>query len=212
VRYLIFVALAAAAGALLWFRPQAPAAATAAAAWATTQPYPRAAAPHSSSTPSQTLVYVAGEVQHPGVYTLAPNARVRDAVALAGGLRPNADPIAVNLAAHVLDGDEIVVTAVGATPPHHARGGHAGPAHRGRHHHRGHRSQTAQAAPSGPIDLNRADAAALGAIPGIGPGLAARIVAFRENNGPFASPDELLDVSGITDRRLDALLPYVVVR
>jgi competence protein ComEA len=62
------------------------------------------------------------------------------------------------------------------------------------------------------VDVNRADAATLATIPGIGAGLAERIVAFRSTNGPFASPDELLDVSGITDRRLEALLPYVVAR
>ena len=62
------------------------------------------------------------------------------------------------------------------------------------------------------MDVNAADADTLATVPGIGPGLAARIVAFREANGPFATVDELLDVSGITDHRLDALLPYVVAR
>ncbi|HEY6236588.1 MAG TPA: helix-hairpin-helix domain-containing protein, partial [Candidatus Elarobacter sp.] len=66
--------------------------------------------------------------------------------------------------------------------------------------------------PAAQVDINAADAATLATIPGIGPGLAERIVAFRTSNGAFASVDELLDVSGITDRRLDALLPYVVAR
>jgi competence protein ComEA len=66
--------------------------------------------------------------------------------------------------------------------------------------------------PAGQVDINTADADTLATIPGIGPGLAERIVAFRTSNGPFASVDELLDVSGITDRRLDALLPYVIAR
>ncbi len=62
------------------------------------------------------------------------------------------------------------------------------------------------------VDLNRADAETLATLPGVGPGLAERIVAFRTANGPFASPDELLDVAGFTDRRLDAVLPYVAAR
>ena len=62
------------------------------------------------------------------------------------------------------------------------------------------------------MDINTADAETLATIPGIGGGLAERIVAFREQNGPFASVDELLDVAGITEHRLDAMIPYVVAR
>jgi competence protein ComEA len=62
------------------------------------------------------------------------------------------------------------------------------------------------------IDINTADADTLATVPGVGGGLAERIVAFRTANGPFASVDELLDVSGITDRRLEAIIPFVVAR
>jgi competence protein ComEA len=164
------------------------------------------------------MVYVAGEVGRPGVYPVRPDARAKDALALAGGTRPDADLVAVNLAAHLRDGDEIVVPARGAPLAAPART--SGASHRigGRRAHgprrgRPHRHARAdEPPPAGQVDINAADAGELATIPGIGPGLAERIVAFRTSNGPFASVDELLDVSGITDRRLDALLPYVVAR
>jgi competence protein ComEA len=205
VRLLLFAGAAVALGAFLWFRPSAApsAAVTARDGWTT--PSPAARAGHR--TPEAPLVYVAGEVRRPGVYRVRPQDRVGDAVTLAGGLRPDADPVAVNLAAHVADGDEIVVTARGAAPAH-AHGRRAAGPHRRTKGHARHGA----APPAGVVDLNKADADTLATLPGVGPGLAERIVAFRSANGPFASPDELLDVAGFTDRRLDAVLPYVAAR
>ncbi len=192
--------------------------------------------PAVARTRATALVYVAGQVARPGVYAVSPEARARDALALAGGAKPGADLVAVNLAAHVADGDEVVVPKLGEPAPRTSRrrrrgsatasdqivgagagGGSGAGSHGKRHratHHRGTRrvDDVDGPAPAGLVDLNAADAATLATIPGIGPGLAERIVAFRAANGPFASVDELLDVSGITDRRLDAILPYVVAR
>jgi competence protein ComEA len=81
-------------------------------------------------------------------------------------------------------------------------------AHSGMRHGRRHRKPP----PAAPIDLNAADATQLQDLPGVGPSLAERIVAFRDVNGPFRSTDELLNVAGMTDRRLDAISPYVVAR
>jgi competence protein ComEA len=163
------------------------------------------------------MVYVAGEVVRPGVYSVGAEARVRDALALAGGARPSADLLAVNLAAHVRDGDEIAVPARGAVPaagPHHKPGASAGGRRPGGQSRRGNhrRVRRDQGPPAAQLDINTADAEALAAIPGIGEGLALRIVEFRRQNGPFASVDELLDVAGITEHRLDAMIPYVVAR
>jgi competence protein ComEA len=211
VKYLVPVLAALGLGAFVWFRPgpQVGVAAQPAFGWQSAAP-----SPHSGTrrtVPATTsVVYVAGEVRKPGLYPLRAGARVGDAVAAAGGARPGADPVAVNLAAHVADGDEIVVPKLGAAaaaPPHPRRSA-AGPRRRAGKG-RPHRSATA---PASIVDLNSADAETLASLPGIGPGLAERIVAFREANGPFASPDELLDVAGFTDRRLDAVLPYVVAR
>jgi competence protein ComEA len=126
----------------------------------------------------------------------------------------------------VRDGDEIVVPAHGESPPpnaarggtRHGRGHRSGgprrrtdgstSAGRSGRHRRTHRDGS----PPAEVDVNTADADTLAMIPGIGGGLAKRIVEFREQNGAFASVDELLDVAGITEHRLDAMLPYVVAR
>ena len=230
------VLAAAAVAAIVLLHPVPPPAASSAAppGWsaAGTRGFGPAGAPKSAQrpgraelgrgTPAHAMVYVAGDVARPGVYPVGPESRVRDALALAGGSRPDADLVAVNLAAHVRDGDEIVVPVRGAagaaeTLPA-ARGAHGrGRGHRAdganrAGHGRHARSRRDEPPPAAQVDLNSADVDTLATIPGIGPGLAERIVAFRTANGPFASVDELLDVSGITEHRLDAILPYVVAR
>jgi competence protein ComEA len=155
-----------------------------------------------------TLVYVAGAVRHPGVYALADGARARDALAKAGGATGDADLVAVNLAAHVADGDEIAVPRRGeARTAPRARAAHRrAPSGEGRRR-RPRRSDAPEAFAGPTVDLNAADQRTLAGLPGIGPALAERIVAFRSLNGPFASVDGLADVAGITPRRLDALAP-----
>ncbi len=169
-------------------------------------------------TPSAVVVYVAGAVVRPGVYALAHGKRVDDAVRSAGGAAPGADLIALNLAAPLVDGTEIVVRKPGEPPV-------AGMAHRRGISQSDVSSTTAathakratghtvkrKAPPGAPIDINVAEAAELATLPGIGLGLAERIVAFREANGPFADPSDLLDVSGITQRRLATIAPYITV-
>ena len=218
MKYLIPVISAVAVGAAVLLRPVPPPT-VAASAWSTTAPDDggRGGPPHRTAAP-QAMVYVAGEVRRPGVYPIGPDARGKDALALAGGTRAGADLVAVNLAAHVRDGDEIVVPARGAALAATARNSATKRQGAGRRTHgprRGRPQRHARAdepPPASQVDINAADAGTLATIPGIGPGLAERIVAFRSANGPFASVDELLDVSGITDRRLDAMLPYVVAR
>jgi competence protein ComEA len=92
--------------------------------------------PHPArSAPPRPVVYVAGRVVHPGLYTLAAGARADDAIRAAGGIARDGDPVAVNLAARVSDGDEIAVPALGApearTHRHRARAGR--PRRRRRH-------------------------------------------------------------------------------
>lgn len=144
------------------------------------------------------IVYVVGAVARPGLYRVRAGARVNDAVERAGGLRSDADPAAVNLAQHVSDGDEIHVLRVGEIAPAPRKRSKRKAASRG-------------APPQAAVDLNAADENALAAIPGIGPTLATRIVEYRRLNGPFASLDELADVAGMTQRRIDAMTAYVTV-
>lgn len=164
------------------------------------------------------VVYVAGEVARRGVYSLPASARAVDALAMAGGAAADADLVAVNLAAPLSDGEEIAVPPKGAvfsassperraSGPSRKRSAKLGPRRR--------RRGPSFAPDDGPaqlVDLNVADENELEALPGIGPALAARIVEFREANGPFASLDDLLDVGGMTQRKLDALEPYASLR
>ncbi|TKR21919.1 ComEA family DNA-binding protein [Cellulomonas hominis] len=132
-------------------------------------------------------MHVVGEVASPGVVPMPAGSRVADAVAAAGGALPGADLTALNLAAVVQDGAQIRVPAPGEEPVvvdeagGGAGAGGGGPA----------------GAAGGAVDVNTAGGAELQTLPGIGPVLAERIVAWREANGPFASVDALLDVSGI---------------
>ena len=217
MKHLVPAIAAAAVGAAVLLRPVPPPTVAANGWGAKGADRASGARPDRTAAP-QAMVYVAGEVVRPGVYPVRPDARAKDALALAGGTRPDADLIAVNLAAHLRDGDEIVVPVRGTRLAAPARTGGAASHGSGRRAHGPRRSRrhgharADEPPPAGQVDVNAADAETLATVPGIGPGLAERIVAFRENNGAFASVDELLDVSGITDRRLDAMLPYVIAR
>ncbi|WP_228088100.1 ComEA family DNA-binding protein, partial [Cellulosimicrobium cellulans] len=135
--------------------------------------------------PGGVVVHVVGQVAAPGLVTVATDARVADALDAAGGATPDADLAALNLARAVTDGEQIHVPrpgeAVAAPPP-------ASP---------GAAATGGGGAGGAVVDLNAADAATLDTLPGIGPVLAERIVAWRDENGPFTAVDELGEVSGI---------------
>jgi len=172
------------------------------------RPLVRATKPQVQSV----TVYVVGAVARSGVYALRSGTRIRDAVSLAGGLTAQADPAGVNLAELLTDGQEIDVPLRGQaadrttdrTSSRHSRRQKHSAMHRASKHRK--------AAPNHPIDINTADEAALEGLPGVGSGLARRLVEFREINGPFHALDELSDVAGMTDRRIEQIAPYVTVR
>jgi competence protein ComEA len=150
-----------------------------------------------SAAVGQTIVYVVGAVVRPGLYRLTSGSRIDDAVRAAGGFRPGADPAAINLAAHADDGDEIYVPLLGES----AR---TAPSTK--------RSRTPRGRASNMhaiVDVNTASADALASVPGIGAAVAARIVEVRERDGAFTTFDELLDVAGLTQSRLDRALPFL---
>lgn len=139
---------------------------------------------------AEVVVDVAGEVRTPGVYTLPAGARVADAVEAAGGSRPGTDTEALNRARLLVDGEQVLVGVTPTAPP---------PA------------TDPEAAGTAPVSLNTATVEQLDALPGIGPVLAANIVAFREENGGFTSVEQLVDVSGIGASRLAELRDHVTL-
>ena len=153
---------------------------------------PVAAAAPAAAKPEPVVVDVVGAVRRPGLYRLAQGARVADAVARAGGTTPKADLEALNLAAPLADGLQVVV-------PSNVAGGAVAPAHGG----------SAQPA-SGPISLSSATVEQLDALPGVGPVTAEKIVDYRTEHGAFHSVDELDAIPGIGPARLDQLRDLVV--
>jgi competence protein ComEA len=141
------------------------------------------------------VVDVKGAVRHPGVYRLAAGSRTYDAVRRAGGLTRRADRVGVNLAARVVDGGEVVVPVRGASAGGAATTvGSSGGAGAG-----------AAAGRPLALDLDTATEQELEQLDGVGPAIAAKIVAYREQHGGFRSIDELDQVSGIGDAKLAAI-------
>jgi competence protein ComEA len=151
---------------------------------------------------TQVVVHVAGAVTSPGVVRLSAGSRVVDAVTAAGGLRADADPDRVNLAAPLTDGQRVVVPVLGQPAPAEVGGAGVGSAGSG---------AADGGAVTGPVDLNTATAEQLDTLPGVGPSTAAAIIEHRESSGPFRSVDALLDVRGIGEAKLDALRDLVTV-
>ena len=135
-------------------------------------------------TPSALLVQVTGAVRRPGLVAVPDGSRAVDAITAAGGPTVAADESGVNLAARVVDGQQLSVPTRGAPP------GVPGPA---------------GSAASGPVSLSAANAEQLETLPRIGPAMAARIIAWRTANGPFRSVNDLLKVGGIGPKTLAGL-------
>jgi competence protein ComEA len=143
------------------------------------------------------IVDVVGAVRRPGVYTLRVGQRVQDAVRLAGGARRGADLQAINLAAKVADGQQIVVPRRGAVASAAASagggvaaGGTGGPA-------------------AGPVNLNTATLEQLDTLDGVGPATAQKILQYRQQHGGFGSVDDLTQIPGIGPKKLEALRSQV---
>ena len=134
---------------------------------------------------SMVEVHVAGWVVSPGVVAVAESSIVADAIDLAGGFRIGASVDQINLAAPVRGGDQIVVPG----PDDVLAGGFS----------------------DGLIVINQAGSSDLQALPGVGPVLADRIVAYREQNGPFTQVEDLLQVPGIGEAKLASIRDLIRV-
>ena len=155
------------------------------------------------------VVHVDGAVASPGVYALTmAGPRVNDAVAAAGGLVPEADTASVNLAAAVQDGDKVYVpregensAAAGAASSGGSSGSEGGTALTG----------ASGSASSALVNINKASAEELDALPGVGPSTAQAIVDDRTQNGPYVSIEDLMRVSGIGEKKFEKLKGCICV-
>jgi competence protein ComEA len=151
-------------------------------------------APSPSASPAALIVHVAGWVEEPGVYELPDGSRVIDALEAAGGSRRGAELSALNLAAPLTDGQQVLVVRASQAAP--ASGSPTG------------------VVPDGAtsmVNINSATPEELETLPGIGEVLAATIVQYREEHGPFTSVDQLVDVSGIGEVTLEEIRDLVTV-
>jgi competence protein ComEA len=158
----------------------------------------------SRSSRATVVVHVVGAVRRPGLLRLREGARVADALARAGGARRSADLAAVNLAAPLVDGTQILVPARVAS----GRAA-AGPASGG--DGRGDSASGAGllAGGGGKVSLASATAEELDALPGVGPVTAQNILDYRSEHGPFGSVDDLDAVPGIGPSRIEQLRDLV---
>ena len=140
------------------------------------------------------IVQVLGEVHEPGLVTLPDGSRVADAIEAAGGLLSHHSSGGLNVARRLVDGEQIVVSHSDPTLNPQAL-------------------PTADQVPGTPvsIDLNTADLAALDSLPGVGPVMAGRILAWRAQHGRFTTIDQLHEVSGVGQRTFERLRPFVHV-
>ena len=167
----------------------------------------------TSSSPVPLVVQAAGAVNQPGVYRLEVGARVDDLLRAAGGAGPEADLDRVNLAAPLSDGERLWVPRRGEPEIPTVVNGSAGSAPGTGSASGGDRSSRTGGSGGavGPVNLNTATADELDALPGVGPATAAAILAHREEHGPFRAVDDLLDVRGIGEAKLEQLRPLVSV-
>lgn len=129
------------------------------------------------------VVHVAGAVDRPGVYRLPAGSRVTDAVRRAGGFARGANRDAINLAARLSDGQQVVVPGPGTAAA----------------------ADSAAGGQTGPISLGSATAEQLDQVEGIGPVTAQKIIEFRDQHGGLSSIDQLDEVDGIGPATMDTL-------
>lgn len=151
--------------------------------------------PAQSQSDERIFVHVAGHVQNPGVYEMEEGARVHQAIAKAGGPLEDADLDALNLARVLQDQEKVYVPGKGE----HDQIGAMLPQKRGE-------------VEKDKININVAQEDQLDTLPGVGPATAKKIIAYREENGPFQRFEDLLAVPGIGKKKLEELKPYVTFR
>jgi len=164
--------------------------------------------PQKKDEPGNLPMYVdvKGSVKKPGLYPMIANERISHIVEKAGGFLPDADLLRVNLAQPLADGMMVYVPAKGQASPctsSHSLPDRAAP------------SASSQPQPSKlagkTVNINTADVKSLMTLPGVGELRARTIIAYREKNGPFSSPEQLKKVSGIGEKTFEKLKSKISV-
>lgn len=156
----------------------------------------------AAETDDMVIVDVDGAVTAPGVYELEQGARVADAIAAAGGLSPDADTTSLNQAAEVADGSKIYVPVTGSAAAAGSSSGDGSTAANG---------SQAGASSNALVNINAATLEELDGLPGIGPATAQSIIDDRMENGPFTSPEDLMRVSGIGEKKFEKLSSLICI-
>jgi len=151
------------------------------------------------------IIHITGAVKKPGVYKLAKGKRIIDAVKIAGGKKENANLDAVNLAAHLYDGQKIIIPFVNdndtekivlsSTENTQAFSD----------------NQNIATSYKSQININAANSLQLENLPGIGPVLAKRIIEYREINGAFRYIEEIMNVTGVGEKKFQSIKEYITV-
>ena len=147
---------------------------------------------------SVAYVDISGEVNKPGVYKVTPETRLFEVIEMAGGLTDNADPDSLNRAEKVKDGQKVIVLSYEAASE---RGSPFS----------SDTSGITYSDDEGRVNINTADSSELQTIPGIGPSKAQAIISFREQNGYFTAPEDIMNVTGIGQKTYATIKDYIVV-
>ena len=149
----------------------------------------------TSESPRSVYVYLTGCVAEPGLYELEEGSRVADVIESAGGFTEDAATNKINLARPIADGEQIDVLSNDDATDHTSS--EEAPSNTGQ--------------PAGPVNINSANEAQLDTLPGVGPSVAAKIIASREAEGPFTSKEDLQRVSGIGPKKYAELEAYICI-
>jgi competence protein ComEA len=160
--------------------------------------------PELTPTPGLIRVFVNGAVRQAAVYELPPNSLVQQAIEAAGGFMEGANTAVVNLAQPLSDGLQVYVPAQGEEVAAPALLTVSNPVP-------GSTAETNSSAPGGLININTATQVELEELPGIGPSTAQNILDHRDANGPFATIESIMDVSGIGDGRFNQIKELITV-
>lgn len=150
-----------------------------------------------AASETEIYVHVTGAVKLPGVYSIPEGSRLADAVEAAGGFDENASQSSVNLARIAIDGEQIRILTIDEANRAEATTTDGG--------------ATVASSVSAKVNLNTATSEQLQTLSGIGESTAAKIIADREKNGPFSEPHDITRVSGIGEKKYEAIAEFITV-